>query len=56
MEGYGRWVALVIFFIWLIRGVYYDYKGDKWEIIYPLLMLIGVSIIVGFLVLIVNFW
>lgn len=56
MEGYGRWVALVLFSIWLIRAIYYDYKKDRWEVIYPLLMCLGGGIIVLFLFMIIEFW
>ena len=56
MEGYGRWVALIIFLIWFSIGIYTDYKKDKWGIIYPSLMILGASLIVFIIIMIVNYW
>jgi general stress protein CsbA len=56
MEGYGRWVALIIFSVLFAMAVYHDYKKDKWSIIYPSLLMLGVSIIVFILIIIVKYW
>lgn len=56
MEGYGRWIALILFLVWFGFAFYQDYKRDKWSVILPTLYLIGASIIVAILMFIIVCW
>ena len=56
LNGYGRWVALLILLVWLIIANYEDYKKDKMIVLIPALYLFLASATIAILVLIVNFW
>ena len=56
MDGYGRYLALIIFSIWLFSAVKESYKQDKKETISILKAFIFGSLILAFILLIYYNW
>ena len=56
MEGYGRYIALFIFCVFILIGIYSGYKEDKEELKSVLACLSIAGLFIFIIAIIINYW